>query len=82
MRVKLSAYEGLVSRSQARRLLAGLDAYTRIVFDFKGVDGIGQAYADEIFRVFPNQQPQIRIDYVNAGPATVFMIERARKVDR
>ena len=40
--------EKLVSRSQAKRLLARLDRFENVVLDFIGVESIGQAFADEI----------------------------------
>jgi hypothetical protein len=61
--VKLAAYqgEGLVSRSQAKRLLARFDRFEKILLDFHDVPSIGQGFADEIFRVFVNEHPNIRI---------------------
>lgn len=79
VRVKLSDREKLMSRSQARRLLLGLEKYRRIEFDFNRVTGIGQAFADEIFRVFQNRYPDRQITFVKAGPAVEFMIKRALK---
>ena len=77
-RVKLSQFNGLLSRSQARRLTTGLESYKRIVFDFKGVAEIGQAFADEIFRVFQNRNPSIKLEFANADNAVTFMIYRAK----
>jgi predicted transcriptional regulator/anti-sigma regulatory factor (Ser/Thr protein kinase) len=51
----------LVSRSQARRLLNRFEKFEEIILDFTGVDFIGQAFADEIFRVFKNQHPNVKI---------------------
>jgi anti-sigma regulatory factor (Ser/Thr protein kinase) len=79
IRVKLSSYKELISRSQARQLLIGLDKFDRIVFDFKKVNGIGQAYADEVFRVFANMHPKIKLTYMNASEPVEFMIRRALK---
>ena len=56
-----------VSRSQAKRLLMGLEKFRKIVLDFKGVESIGQAFVDEVFRVFNNQHTGITIDYFNAN---------------
>lgn len=76
--VRMSKPEGEhVSRSEARRLLFGLDAFQRITLDFKGVSGIGQAFADEIFRVFQSAHPDIRIEPVNMSPGVAFMVRRA-----
>ncbi len=52
--VRMSLYgdEQLVSRSQAKRLLARVDIFKTVVLDFQGVSTIGHSYADEIYRVF------------------------------
>ena len=57
--VKLAQYPGeqLVSRSQAKRLLARFEHFSEVFLDFKNVDQIGQPFADELFRVFPNNNP-------------------------
>ena len=79
VRIKLSEYSELVSRSQARRLLNGLDKFRRITLDFNGVKGLGQAFADEVFRVFTKRHPNIFIDFTNANKAIEFMILRSKK---
>lgn len=71
-----------VSRSEARRLLHGLDAFREIVVDFQGVDGIGQGFADEVFRVFALQHPTIRLVPVGMVPAVQFFVERAERARR
>lgn len=80
VRVRLSKKQGEhISRSEARRILFGLDKFKRIIFDFKGVEGIGQAFADEIFRVFQSQHPKVEIRPIDANRAVQFMISRALK---
>lgn len=74
--------EQLVSRSQAKRLLARVDRFAIVVFDFKAVDAIGPAFADEIFRVFERRHPNIRLVPMNTLPAVEQMITRARSVPR
>jgi anti-sigma regulatory factor (Ser/Thr protein kinase) len=66
-----------VSRSQARRILSGLEKFKTIVLDFKGVPTIGQAFADEIFRVFRIKHPTIKIKAVHANEVVQFMIDHA-----
>lgn len=78
VRIKLSSEKNLVSRSEAKRLLVGLELYSRIEFDFKKVTSIGQGFADEIFRVFQKAHPQIMLTYTHASSAIAFMIERSR----
>jgi len=65
-----------VSRSQAKRLLLGLDKFKTIMLDFKGVSSVGQAFVDEVFRVFQNENPDITIHYVNANEEVESMIKR------
>lgn len=79
--VDLAQYgdENLVSRSQAKRVLARLERFREIIFDFEGVRSIGQAFADEIFRVFPSDQPSINIAVINANKLVTKMIQRVRK---
>ena len=71
--------EELVSRSQAKRLLARCERFRRLLLDFRGVDSIGPAFADEVFRVFPAQHPGLVIEHRNASPEVQRMIERARR---
>ncbi len=78
--IKVELYtmeDSFVSRSQARRLLAGLDEFKRIVLDFNRVEFIGQGFADEIFRVYKNFHPDVEITSVNAVPEVDSMIQRA-----
>ena len=61
----LSEGERLVSRSQAKRILNRVDKFKTVMLDFKGVDAIGQAFADEIFRVYARHHPQISLVPIN-----------------
>lgn len=67
-----------VSRSEARSLLAGLDKFERVVFDFEHITDVGQAFADEIYRVFQNKHPDIVIQEENMSEGVKFMVERAK----
>lgn len=64
------------SRSQARRLVVGLDKFKVIVLDFNQVKTIGQGFADEIFRVFQSNHPKISIEPIHCCSAVAFMIKR------
>jgi len=76
----LAKYEGeqLVSRSQARRVLARVKEFKEVFLDFSGIKVIGQAFADEIFRVFANNNPGIRIVYVHTDKDVEKMIKLAK----
>ncbi|MGB2601682.1 MAG: DUF4325 domain-containing protein [Candidatus Omnitrophota bacterium] len=67
-----------VSRSQARRLLNGLEKFKIVILDFKGIDAIGQGFADEIFRVWRGKYPEKEIIMKNADENVEFMIKRAK----
>ena len=65
-----------ISRSQARRLMSNLEKFKLVILDFKGIKTIGQAFADEVFRVFTSKHPQVKIQSVNKSEAVEFMINR------
>ncbi len=68
-----------ISRSQARRILAGLEKFKEIILDFKNIETIGQGFADEVFRVWGKSHPAKKIEYKNANENVLFMIERSLK---
>jgi len=61
--------EDYISRSEAKRLLSGLDKFSEIILDFKGVKSIGQGFSDEIFRVFRNAHSDIIVKTDNLSPS-------------
>jgi len=77
--VRLAQYgdEKLVSRSQAKRLLNRVDKFRTVIFDFDQVDSIGQAFADEVFRVFQILHPDIEMVYMKVNRHVQEMINRA-----
>lgn len=78
--VNLARYgnENLISRSQAKRLLARIESFKMVVFDFENVPTIGQAFADEIFRVFAQSHPDIDLFETHANSEVKRMIARAK----
>ena len=70
--------ENLVSRSQAKRLLARFERFKEIVLDFDNVDSIGQAFAHEIFRVFTSQNPNIHLIPINTNEQVRKMITHVK----
>ena len=61
--MKLATFgdEQLVSRSQAKRLIARFDRFKTVILDFDGVQEIGQAFADELFRVYGKAHPDVEL---------------------
>jgi hypothetical protein len=66
--------EKLISRSQAKRALARVDRFRAVVFDFAGIEMIGQAFADEIFRVWARAHEDVVCTVIDASPAVRKMI--------
>lgn len=75
--VVLLDHEGgtLVSRSQAKRLITRFDRFKEVVLDFEGIEMIGQGFADELFRVFANEHPDVHLFWVNANEDILNMIK-------
>ena len=70
----------LVSRSQAKRVLARVNLFTTVIFDFKAVEAIGQAFADQLFRVYANEHPEITLLAINMNKQVKEMVARAKSV--
>lgn len=69
-----------VSRSEARRLLDGLDAdFETVEVDFAGVTDVGQGFVDELLRVWPTTHPGKTVVPINMNPAVEFMVRRAQR---
>lgn len=77
--VKLAQHEGekLVSRSQAKRLTMRFERFQTVVLDFAGVAEIGQAFADEVFRVFQQAHPDTKLIPANMTTEVANMVKRA-----
>lgn len=69
-----------ISRSQARRILSGLEKFKTIILDFAGIETAGQGFADEVFRVWKLRNPDIKIVYKNINENVEFMIRKALAV--
>lgn len=79
IRVKLYTMGGVhISRSQARRILSGLEKFKFVMFDFENVLVIGQSFADEVYRVFQHRHPNIKLEEENMSEGVRFMVERAK----
>jgi anti-sigma regulatory factor (Ser/Thr protein kinase) len=72
----------LVSRSQARRIMARADLFKEVVLDFGNVKSVTPAFADEIFRVFQKEHPAITISALNANESVAAMVAKAQRALR
>lgn len=61
--MKLARFGGeqLVSRSQAKRLIARFDRFRTVILDFADVEEIGQSFADELFRVYAGSHRDVEL---------------------
>ncbi|MDO8499080.1 MAG: DUF4325 domain-containing protein [bacterium] len=67
----------LLSRSEARRIMLGLEQFKEITLDFAQVATVGQGFADEIFRVWQNAHSDKNIIFSNANDNVATMIKMA-----
>ena len=79
--VDLARYgnENLISRSQAKRLMTRLEKFKTVILDFRNVENIGRAFADEIFRVYVKNHPDIRILTQNDNKAIKKLVSEIQK---
>ncbi len=82
LRLAMFGDESLVSRSSAKRVVSRVEKFDEVLLDFVGVRSVGQAFADEIFRVFANQHPAVAIVAMNANEQVTGMIRRAEAARR
>lgn len=66
-----------MSRSEAKRLLNNLDKFSEVELDLRDVKNLGQGFADEVFRVFAERHPDIKVQAINANNSIAAMIRHA-----
>jgi len=71
--------ENLISRSQARRLLARFNQFQEVLLDYQGIESIGQAFADEIYRIYARNNPEVKIVSINTNEQIRKMIKRVQE---
>ncbi len=77
--ISLAALEGnLISRSQAKRVAVRFEQFSEVELDFTGVESLGQAFADELVRVWPLIHPQTKLLIVNANDTVLKMISHVK----
>lgn len=55
----------LTSRSQGKWVVERATQFKTVILDFSGVEMVGQAFVDEVFRVFSGTHPEVRLVPVN-----------------
>jgi anti-sigma regulatory factor (Ser/Thr protein kinase) len=83
--VPLAVFESggrFVSRSEAKRLGTRLERFREVVLDFTGIDDIGLAFVDEVFRVWARAHPGTRLIPINMSPVVERIVRRAGSTQR
>jgi anti-sigma regulatory factor (Ser/Thr protein kinase) len=76
--VKLFAFGvEFVSRSEAKRVVHGLERFREVIVDFRGVESVGQGFVDEVFRVWATAHPAVHLVPRGANETVAFMLARA-----
>ncbi len=58
----------LISRSQGKWVVARATEFSTVILDFEGVRMVGQAFVDQVFRVFRLAHPAVRLVPQNMSP--------------
>jgi len=74
--VSVSGYP--VSRSQAKRVYFGLEKFKKVIFDYTGVDDLGQGFAHELYVVYKKKHPNIEFENANASENVLRMINHVQ----
>lgn len=64
----------LVSRSQAKWVMNRATQFKTVILDFEGVVHVGQAFVDEVFRVFATAHPHVRLRTTGMTPEVAQMV--------
>ena len=70
-----------VSRSQAKRICGGLSKFKIVEIDFEDIEWMGQGFADQLFRVFHNQNPEIELIPLNMNESVNAMYKHVMSRD-
>ena len=58
-------------------MAAGLDQFDEVTIDFHGVTDVGQAFIDQLFRVWARDHPGTTLVPVNMDPVVEWFVRRA-----
>jgi Mn-dependent DtxR family transcriptional regulator len=71
-----------VSRSQAKRVCNRLENFEEVIIDFDGISWMGQGFAHQLFVVFANEHPDIRLLPVNMNEDITKMYNHVVKTNK
>lgn len=64
----------LISRSQAKWVMERATQFKTVILDFEGVVHVGQAFVDEVFRVFAVANPHIQLKTIGMSPEVTQLV--------
>ena len=64
----------LGGRRIIKKALKDAEGYKELVIDFRGIEFMGRGFADEVFRVFQEEHPEITITPLHASTSMLAMI--------
>ncbi|HVZ44989.1 MAG TPA: DUF4325 domain-containing protein [Ramlibacter sp.] len=65
----------LTSRSQGKWVMERAPQFKTVILDFEGVEMVGQAFVDEVFRVFATAHPEVQLVPRHVSPDVARMIK-------
>jgi hypothetical protein len=68
-----------ISRGQAKGIAVRFEKFLEIEINFSDIDFIGQGFADELFRVWKNKHPEIKLYAINTSNDVKNMISHVTK---
>lgn len=69
-----SGSDALASRADAKRVAARLANFRTAEIDFEGISDIGHGFADELFRVFQREHPELELAPLHMAPQVAAMV--------
>ncbi|MBK7001620.1 MAG: DUF4325 domain-containing protein [Rhodoferax sp.] len=78
LRLAAGADQTLESRAQGKRIAHRLESFEVVDLNFDGIESVGQGFADELFRVFPSQHPQVQLCPRNMNARVAAMVAQAQ----
>lgn len=70
-----------VSRSQAKRICNRLEQFQEVILDFEAPEWIGQGFAHQLFVMYQNQHPTVKLRPVHMNESVAKMYHHVVRSD-
>lgn len=78
LRLAAGSDQTLESRALGKRIANRLESFEVVDLNFDGIEAVGQGFADELFRVFASQHPQVQLRPCNMNARVAAMVAQAQ----